>query len=489
MIFQDKNIKSFLGVLIVLFLSTGVFAMTTPLLPSDWTIESLQSFQWTRLFSQPLNLDASGYEGVSFEVKGTPGEGSIYFVDFDKDDWAHSFSISSEWTQVRIPFTQFKACQAHSEPHFDISDLKTVRFDNYDLSAGPVDIRNFAFYGSKGVFGPTVCVDPVFDFYKPYPWSHWAKVIKNYGFTAIDLVIVWEKPDVREQAEIVSAFHNEGLKCRLRLYPTTDGEAYKVHPEWRQILLNGESKYDWRLYLCPNDPEFAAFMQNKINVICSEVEYDGIQLAEPWFEVWGGAYPSNPVKGAYACLCSDCREKFQSKFGIDPLHLFQEENPLYFEKPENKDIYEKWVKFRVDTINQFSNQCYDSAHNARPDIHIVHMYLSDCSVELDRGREYQAMDLDAIIKDIPSEMITIEDSWQEWTRPDLKPDFVTEYGKNYCQRIKNIRPGIHIQSHLDIGSRHDTKRNYAFMRAFSTYSRRAGFESPSYYEFSIQKFE
>lgn len=463
--------------------------MNTPLILSDWKIDSLNSFEWTRLFSHPLNLDVSGYEGVSFEVKGTLGEGSIYFVDFDKDDWAHSFSISEEWTQVRIPFSEFKACQAHSEPHFDISDLKTVRFDNYDLSAGSVDIRNFAFYGSKGVYGPTVCVDPVFDFYKPHSWSHWAKVIKNYGFTAIDLVIVWEKPDTRQQAEIVSAFHKEGIACRLRLYPTTDGEAYEVHPEWRQILLNGESRYDWRLYLCPNDPGFSKFMQDKISMICSEVEYDGIQLAEPWFEVWGGAYPSNPVKGAYACLCEDCRNAFKMQENVDPLDLFKEENPLYFENPDNKAIYEKWVQFRVDTINHFSNQCYEAARNARPEIHIVHMYLSDCSVDLDKGREYQAMDLDAIIRDIPSEMITIEDSWQEWTQPDLKPDFVLDYGKHYFQRIKNIRSNIQIQSHLDIGSRKDTKRNYSFMRAFSTYSRRSGFESPSYYEFSIQKFD
>jgi hypothetical protein len=229
-------------------------------------------------------------------------------------------------------------------------------------------------------------------------------------------------------------------------------------------------------------------MEDKVERFCREVPYDGIQLAEPWFEVWGGAYKSNPTRHAYACLCEDCRREFKKIANLDPIELFQDDSPHYFEKPENHVAYEEWMKFRVDAINSFSNRCYQAARRGRPGIKIVHMYLADCTVKLDASREYQAMDLEEIIKSINPDMLTIEDSWQDWTQPGLKPSFILKYGEAYTERIKKIAPHLKIQSHLDIGSRKDTKRDYRFIREFSALSHRAGFVSPSYYEYSIQKF-
>lgn len=342
---------------------------------------------------------------------------------------------------------------------------------------------------AQGVFGPTISVDPAFDFYKSHPWSYWAKKIKEEGMTAVDIVIVWNHPTIEEQKPIVQAFHNAGLACRLRLYPTTDGEAYQQHPEWRQKLLNGQSKYDWRVYLCPNDTAFSAYMENKIEKICHDVPYDAIQLAEPWFEVWGGPYEENPAHGAYACLCDNCRRGFEKISGVDPILLFDKNNPYYFRKSGNKELYKKWIKFRVDSLNDFSIRCYAGAKRGRPGIKTIHMYLSDCNVKLNAVREYQAMDLEEIVTKIKPDMITIEDAWQDWTRPDLKPDFVLDYGKAYVQRIKKLAPDMKIQTHLDIGSGKETKRNLQFMREFSAYSVKAGFDSPSFYEYSVQKFD
>jgi len=478
---------------VIIFMSmlityTGEFVMAD-LTKHDLPIKELKNVEWRNLYSIPLNIDASGYEGLTFKISGKPGKGRVYLVDFDKDDWYAEFDITDSMVQHYIRFDDFNPCHANAEPHFDMTDLKNIRFESYDMIQETRNLKDVAFWGSKGVYGPTVCVDPLFDFYKSKTWSQWADVFKDYGFTAIDLVIIRDWPDIDYQKDMVKSFQDKGIFCRLRLYPTTDWGAYEHHPEWRQKLLGGSSQYDWRVYLCPSDEKFVKYMENKIESLCKNVPYDGIQLAEPWFEVWGGAYKNNPTRDYYACLCDDCRSTFKLLEGIDPLRLFIETDELYFEKSENKELYEKWVTFRVNSIISFSKNCYEAAKRVRPEIKVVHMYLADCTVQLDASREYQAMDLERSITEIRPDMITIEDSWQDWTQPDLKPDFILSYGKAYYQRIRNINPDMKIQSHNDIGSRHDTKRDYNFMRAFSTYSRRAGFDSPSYYEFSIQDFE
>lgn len=84
-------------------------------------------------------------------------------------------------------------------------------------------------------------------------------------------------------------------------------------------------------------------------------------------------------------------------------------------------------------------------------------------------------------------MLTIEGAWQDWTRSDLKPNSFIKYGQAYMQRIKSLAPQIEIQSHLDIGSK--VKRDCSYIRKFSAYSHRAGFDSPSYYEYSIQDLQ
>jgi hypothetical protein len=365
-----------------------------------------------------------------------------------------------------------------------------------------VSIESFAFYGSQGSFGPTVCIDPTFSFYESAGWSQWAKAVKNQGHTAADLVVYKDDPSIGLQQEIVEAFRDGGVACRLRLYPPTYDEAYD-NVGWRQKMLGyatfadpSESRQNWRKYLCPNDKAFSKFYEEKVEELCREVPYHAVQFAEPWFEVWGGADRNeNPEAWRYyACLCDDCRSEFEKRTsGINPWQLFDESGDLYFKNPQGKLVYDQWVSFRVDSILSFCKRCYNAARRGRPGIKIIHMYLSDCTIPHSFGfvREYQAMDLDRIVTELGPDMLTIEDSWQDWRRSDLKPSFILKYGEAYVRRIKGLAPQMKIQSHLDVGSPQDdkgtaVKRSYAFMRAFSAYTHRAGFDSPSYYEYSIQ---
>ncbi|MCX7919743.1 MAG: hypothetical protein N3A72_09110 [bacterium] len=430
----------------------------------------------------PINLDASGYRAIYLEMDQPE---TIQLVDFDNEIWEYQKTDLEPQKSVIIPFTAFKLIGNVKNKHLDTSDLKSIRIIKPDQVYSPVIIKKLGFTDSLGIFGPTISIDPLFEFYKPKSWHEWAKDIKSFGFTAVRLVIVTDIP-IATQLEIVTAFHQEGLGCVLQIFPTTDFAAYEQHPEWRQRLLSGGSKYDWRVYLCPNHSEFVKFMCARIERTLRRVPYDGIQLAEPWFEVWGGPYEDNPAKGGYACLCDSCVKEFRRFTGVNPRDMFDEKNKYYFTKPDNRNLYEQWIEFRIDTITAFSKKLFDTAKQARPGIKTFGMYLSDCRIKLDAVREYQAQDLEKIIDVVQPDAITIQDAWQDWTQPDLKPDFILAYANAYVSRIRNrAKYPIIIQTHADMGSRKETKRDYQWLRQFSAYSRLGGFDAPSYYEYSV----
>jgi glycerol-3-phosphate cytidylyltransferase-like family protein len=113
------------------------------------------------------------------------------------------------------------------------------------------------------------------------------------------------------------------------------------------------------------------------------------------------------------------------------------------------------------------------------------MHLSDCTVEPEKSREYQAQDPDASVKMLKPDILVIQDAWQDWTRKDLNPDFVKQYAVAYVKRIRDLDRKVHIKVHADIGSQKHMQRSYSWMREFSAHAREGGFDAPIYYEFSL----
>jgi len=332
--------------------------------------------------------------------------------------------------------------------------------------------------------GTSIAIDPAFQFYKAKSWDGWAEEIRKFNFSAVHIIIV-APISIAEQKKIVQAFHGCGIACALRIYPTTDFEAYEKHPEWRQKSLDGSSRHDWRVYLCPNAPGFTEHVCSRVMEMVGSVPYDAIELAEPWFEVWGGPYENNPNRGKYACLCDNCSHLFKEKTGTSPQDFLF--NPQIL-KSSNSQVYKSWQDFRVETIIRFSARIYEAAQKARPGLKTIHMHLSDCTVEPEGSREYQAQDIDAALKTLKPDILIIEDAWQDWTKPDLKPEFVKAYAKAYVKRSRAIIPDLIIKAHADIGSRKEMRRTYSWMRRFTAEARAGGFNSACYYEFSIGDF-
>ncbi len=438
-----------------------------------------------------LHKDVSGYQKILCDVTTNPGILKVTVEDCFSQKWTGTTPVKQGRQKIvfdlndlaRDPNTAYSDWRLPSPASMETCSLEVTNSSNSATSSTFL-LHSFYPVESKGIHGPCISVDPDFALYKVKGWEWTAGAIKNLGFTCVDIIVIKEVP-IDMQKDIVDIFHKAGLQCILRIYPTTDFDAFEEHPEWRQIMLDGSSKFDWRVYLCPNNDEYVEYLRGKIQALLTEVEYDGLELCEPWFEVWGGPYRSNPQRGKYACLCDECIKKFKATARIDARELFNENSDLYFEKPQNKGLYQQWIDFRVKSVMEFSKKICAAAREYKQGFPCAMMHLSDARVQLDAVREYQAQDLETALQWIEPEILIIQDAWQDWTQPELKPEFVCDYGKAYVNRSRKILPDLTLKVHADIGSLKEMQRSYTWMRSFAAHARMCGFDAPVYYEFTL----
>jgi hypothetical protein len=165
--------------------------------------------------------------------------------------------------------------------------------------------------------------------------------------------------------------------------------------------------------------------------------------------------------------------------------MFNPSSPHYFERPQNIDAYKQWVEFRVDSINNLGRKLSESARQVRPDLKIGYMFLSDATVEPGRTREYQAQDLHGAIHATDADFVVIQDAWQDWTKPDLQPDFARIYAEAYLPQIQEVKPGIPVLIHADVGSVQNMKRSGLWMRQTAAIAQVNGLNAAAYYEFTL----
>ena len=357
-----------------------------------------------------------------------------------------------------------------------------------------VGVLGLVFYPSGGCCDEQPCardfrvsIDPSFGYYDHFTWPEHAQHVKQAGLSTVKIVVVKPSVTFEKQKQIIAAFHKSEIQCFLKIFPSTAPDLHDAYPEWRQRMLGGGSQHDWRSYCCPNNEKFVAKYCSRLEQTLRNCPYDGVQLAESWFEVWGGPYPDNPSREHYACLCANCRCKFKKLTGVDPKGLFESNSPFYFLKDKNKGLYQEWIKSRVDTIIDFDQQIVGIIRNTRPGIPVSVTYLSDCLHHLDGSREFQAQDLERIVQEVQPEEILIQDAWQEWCRADLPPSFVEQYAEEYIPRIRKLNAKIRIYSHADIGSSKASKRSRKWIERFKSASVESGFDGVGLYEFSVSK--
>lgn len=227
--------------------------------------------------------------------------------------------------------------------------------------------------------------------------DEWKKRLENLKKAGFDAILPKDNFE-----NIIPAAESQGIEVHawlISLQRGSDTEVQEQHPEWFMVNRNGESSLekpayvDYYNWLCPSRESVHEYMQQEVDQLLQYNEIKSIHLdyirypdvilpidLQPKYDiVQDKEYPEYDY-----CYCEVCREKFQEKYGIDPLKL---DNPA-----EEED----WLRFRYDRVTTLVNKLALQVHKNNCDLTAAVFPTPDIARNLVR-QNWPDWDLDAVL--------------------------------------------------------------------------------------------
>jgi len=120
---------------------------------------------------------------------------------------------------------------------------------------------------------------------------------------------------------LIEACHRQAIVVYVWLeLPHVSEQFWAEHPEWREkTALLQDAQLDWRKLMNLTNRDCFAAVSKGVQGLINRFDWDGVNLAELYFESLEGA--ANPAR--FTPLNADVREEFRKAHGFDPLELFQ----------------------------------------------------------------------------------------------------------------------------------------------------------------------
>jgi len=155
--------------------------------------------------------------------------------------------------------------------------------------------------------------------------DYFAERWREAGIAALH-VAAWhyfEPDNVRDDylRRLIEACHKRGVLIYAWIeFPHVSEKFWSDHPEWReQTALLQDGHLDWRRLMNLRNPDCARAVQEGLARLVDRFDWDGINLAELYFESLEGH--SNAAR--FTPMNPDVRRDFQQLHGFDPIRLFQ----------------------------------------------------------------------------------------------------------------------------------------------------------------------
>jgi hypothetical protein len=139
-------------------------------------------------------------------------------------------------------------------------------------------------------------------------------------------VAAWHnmEPDPVQDAymkRLIEACHNNAILVYAWLeLPHVSEKFWADHPEWREKTAAGQdAQLDWRKLMNLQNKDCSASVSEEIAALLTRFDWDGVNLAELYFESLEGA--SNPAR--FTPMNDDVRADYKKLTGIDPKTLLE----------------------------------------------------------------------------------------------------------------------------------------------------------------------
>jgi len=144
------------------------------------------------------------------------------------------------------------------------------------------------------------------------------------GIAAIHIA-AWhyDEPDADRDAwlgRLIAACHRHAVLAYAWLeLPHVSEEFWNARPECREkTALGADAHLDWRRLINLENRDCAAAVESRVEALLGRFDWDGVNLAELYFESPEG--PSNPAR--FTPMNADVRRAFRASAGVDPADLF-----------------------------------------------------------------------------------------------------------------------------------------------------------------------
>ncbi len=254
-----------------------------------------------------------------------------------------------------------------------------------------------------------------------YLAEHWRKA----GIAALH-VAAWHfyDPDAERDAylqRLVEACHRHGILVYAWLeLPHVSEKFWADHPAWREkTAVLQDAQLDWRKLMNLQNRDCAAAVREGLKRMMQRFDWDGVNLAELYFESLEGA--GNPAR--FTPMNDDVRAAFRTQAGWDPIEIWGRHN--------DAASLRQFLDFRAELVRRMQEDWLNTVEAwraFRPDLDVVLTHVDD---RFDTGmRDSIGADAARILPllDTHSFSFLIEDPATVW---NLGPQRYPEIAKRY----------------------------------------------------------
>jgi len=338
---------------------------------------------------------------------------------------------------------------------------------------------------NAAVAAHSVTVDPAFAYYKERSNESIVEEIKANGFDDVRLACVNESGI---NGALVKAFADSDIKVWMLTFANGVYSTVDLPKGWEswKMKTRKPSNPDGFTYLCPNNASYREWKKKQVTTALNAHPFSGVDLCEAFLP----AYPG-PESQYYGCLCESCAAAFK-KMCPDAIGIpdFEDKkSPQYWST--DKELYEKWVAFRVATVVGFLDDLVNGKDGIRekcPTVKVCTWSLGlDVPDQLAKLREWEGLDGAAIARRVKPDAHMIQTDWPDWIKDNLRGDYPLKY-KAVAESIRDAAPRVTLMLQADIGSKQNMRRDRDWMKQVEKYAKQIHCETVTYYEYHIGEY-
>jgi hypothetical protein len=205
-----------------------------------------------------------------------------------------------------------------------------------------------------------------------------AKRWRSAGIAALQ-VAAWHNMDDDPAQDaylrkLIEACHRNAILVYAWLeLPHVSEKFWNEHPEWREkTALGQDAQLDWRKLMNLQNPDCRAAAAREITAMLEKFDWDGVNLAELYFESLEGA--SNPAR--FTPMNDDVRAEYKEVAGFDPRLLFDKTSPY----SRDADSLKKFLTFRAVLASRMQSDWLkelDAVRREKPFLDSVLTHIDD----------------------------------------------------------------------------------------------------------------